>query len=135
MGLKIRHWLEQLVLTRERQGRFHCPAFCDEEGEVVQLSEYEEIFYEILHEIQDQIPDLIGHDVDIEQVYGFYRSFRQGAPPRAREVGVSQADIDLINRWRKIKKALGTKPSLSIRDQYTKVVQVKSLKLRFSNSI
>jgi hypothetical protein len=28
-GLKIRQWLEQLVLMRERQGRFHGPAFCD----------------------------------------------------------------------------------------------------------
>jgi hypothetical protein len=26
-GLKVCHWLEQLVLMRERQGRFHGPAF------------------------------------------------------------------------------------------------------------
>jgi hypothetical protein len=75
-GLKICHWLEQLVIMRERQGRFHHgPAFCDEDGEVVQMSAYEEIFYNILHEIQDQRPDLIHPDVNIEQVYGFYRSF------------------------------------------------------------
>jgi hypothetical protein len=73
-GLKICFWLEQLVIMRE-QGRFHGPAFCDEDGEVVQMSAYEEIFYDILHEIQDQKPDLIGPDVDVEQVYGFYRSF------------------------------------------------------------
>jgi hypothetical protein len=39
------------------------------------MSDYEETFYEVLHEIQDQRPDLIGQEVDIEQVYGFFRSF------------------------------------------------------------
>jgi hypothetical protein len=134
-GLKIRHWLEQLVLMREGQGRFHGPAFCDEEGEMVSMSDYEETFYDILHEIQDQRPDLIGADVDIEQVYGFYRSFRRGATTRAREQGVSETDIDLINRWRKVEIALGMKPSMAIRDHYTEVVQLKSSRLRFSKPL
>jgi hypothetical protein len=134
-GLKIRHWLEQLVLMRERQGRFHGPAFCDDSGEVATMSDYEEIFYDILHEIQDQRPDLIGPDVDIEQIYGFYCSFRRGATTRAREQGVSEADIDLINRWRKVERALDMKPSLAIRDHYTEVVQLKSSRLRFSKPL
>jgi hypothetical protein len=134
-GLKIRHWLEQLVSMRERQGRFHGPAFCDDDGQVAKMSDYEEIFYEILHEIQDERPDLIGPDVNIEQVYGFYRSFRRGATTRAREVGVSEIDIDLINRWRQIERAQGTKPSLAIRDHYTEVVQLKSSRLRFSRPL
>jgi hypothetical protein len=97
-GLKVRHWLEQLVLMRERQGLFHGPAFCDNSGEVVQKLVYEEVFYDILLEIQDQRPDLIGPEVDIDGVYGFFRSFKRGATMRAREMGVSEADIDLINR-------------------------------------
>jgi hypothetical protein len=32
------------------------------------MSDYEETFYEILHEIQDQRPELIGPEVDIEKV-------------------------------------------------------------------
>jgi hypothetical protein len=126
-GLKIWHWREQLVLMRERQGRFHGPAFCDDSGrEVATMSDYEEIFYDILHKIQDQRPDLIGPDVDIEQIYGFFCSFCQGATTRAREQGVSEADINLINRWQKVERALGMEPSLAIRNHYTEVVQLKS---------
>jgi hypothetical protein len=120
LGLKIQHWLEQLVLMRERQGRCHGPAFCDNLGEVAMMSNYEEISYDILHKIQDQRPDLIGPDVDIEQIYGFFCSFRQGATTRARrEQGILEADINLINHWRKVERALGMKPSLAIRDHYT----------------
>jgi hypothetical protein len=96
-GLKIWHWLEQLVLMRERQGRFHGPAFCDNFGEVVTTLDCKETFHDILYEIQGQQPNLIGPDVDIEQVYGFYCSFHRGATTRAREQGVLEADIDLIN--------------------------------------
>jgi hypothetical protein len=124
-----------LVGMRERQGLFHGPALCNEEGEVIQMSEYEETFYDVLHEIQEQRPDLIGPDVDIEQIYGFYRSFRRGATTRAREMGVSEVDIDLINRWRKLEKAQGMMPSLPVRDHYTEVVQLKSSRLRFSKPL
>ncbi len=62
------------------------------------MADYEEVSYEILHDIQDQRPDLIGPEVDVEQVYGLYRSFQRGATTRAIEVGVSEPNIDLINR-------------------------------------
>jgi hypothetical protein len=53
-GLKVHKWLEHLVTMRERQGLFHGPAFCDNHGNVIQMSQYEETFYDILHEIQEQ---------------------------------------------------------------------------------
>jgi hypothetical protein len=134
-GLKIREWLEHLVALRERQGRYHGPAFCNDNGEVVRMTDYEEVFYEILHDIQDQRPDLIGPEVDVEQVYGFYRSFRRGATTRAIEVGVSVPDIDLINRWRKVERAGGMQPSMAMRDHYTEVVQLKTSRLRFSKPL
>jgi hypothetical protein len=64
---------------QERKGLFNGPAFCNENGEVIQMSEYKEVLYAVLHEMQDQRPNLIGPDVDIEQIYGFYQSFRHGA--------------------------------------------------------
>jgi hypothetical protein len=81
LGLKVREWLELLVLMRERQCLFNGQAFCNENGEVIQMAAYEEAFYSILNEMQDQTPGLIGPDIDIEQIYGFYRSFRHGMEP------------------------------------------------------
>jgi hypothetical protein len=45
---------------------------------------------------KNQRPNLIGPDVDVEQVYSFFWSFRQGATTRATDIGVSEMDIDLI---------------------------------------
>ncbi len=96
------------------------------------MTDYEEVFYEILHDVQDQRPDLIGPEVDVEQVYGFYRSFRRGATTRAIKVGVSVPDIDLINTWRKVERAGGMQPSMAIRDRYTEGVKLTTSWLRFS---
>jgi hypothetical protein len=53
-GLKVQHWLDQLVvLMWEPQGRLHGLAFWDDIGEVIRKSDYEEVFYAILQEIQD----------------------------------------------------------------------------------
>jgi hypothetical protein len=134
-GLKVRQWLERLVMLRERQGKYHGPAFCDEAGEVARMSDYEEIFYEILRDIQDQRPDLIAPEVEVEQIYGFYRSFRRGSTTRATELGVSETAIDLINRWRKVERAGGMQPSMAVRDHYTEVVQLKTSRLKFSKPL
>jgi hypothetical protein len=96
---------------------------------------YETVFHDLLREIQEDRPDLISAEVEVGEVYGFYRSLRRGVTTWARECGVSEGDIDLINRWRKIEEARGRKPGLSIRDHYTEVVQLKSSKLRFSRAI
>jgi hypothetical protein len=134
-GLKVRQWLERLVMLRERQGKYHGPAFCDEAGEVARMSDYEEIFYEILRDIQDQRPDLIAPEVEVEQIYGFYRSFRRGSTTRATELGVSETAIDLVNRWRKVERAGGMQPSMAVRDHYTEVVQLKTSRLKFSKPL
>jgi hypothetical protein len=134
-GLEVRKWLERLVDLREGQGKFHGPAFDDGNGQVILSGVYETVFHDLLREIQEDRPDLISAEVEVGEVYGFYRSLRRGVTTWARECGVSEGDIDLINRWRKIEEARGRKPGLSIRDHYTEVVQLKSSKLRFSRAI
>jgi hypothetical protein len=69
LGLKAQEWLECLVGMRERQGLFHGPAFCNEEGDVIQMSEYEETFYDVLHKIQGQRPDLVGPVLNRSMVF------------------------------------------------------------------
>jgi hypothetical protein len=120
---------------RERQDRFHGPAFCDNEGKVIQKSDYEEVFYDLLWEGQDQRPDLIGPDVDVKAIYGFFQSFRRGATTGAREMGVLETDINPINRWRKVERAEGMEPNMPVQDHYTEVVQLKPSWLRFSRFI
>jgi hypothetical protein len=46
-------------------------------GQVVASGIYETVFHNV-REIQEEKPDLIPADVDIGEVYGFYRSLRRG---------------------------------------------------------
>jgi hypothetical protein len=50
---------------------------------------------------------------------------RESMDSRAREMGVLEPDIDLINQWRKVERAEGMKPNMPVRDHYTEVVQLK----------
>ena len=134
-GLKPRLWLERLVFTREAKGLFKGPALCNERGELLSPSLVESSILDCLSEIQESDPETIGSDVQIGEVYGIFRSYRRGATTRAREANVSESDIDLINRWRKVERARGSRPGMAIRDHYLEVVQMISSKLRFSSAL
>jgi hypothetical protein len=38
---------------------------------------------------------------------------------RAREMGISDSDIDLINLWRKVERVEGMKSNMPVWDHYT----------------
>ena len=53
-GLNPREWLEWLVTVRQEEGRTRGPAFCDEAGMVAYSRNYEDLFIEVLSEIQEE---------------------------------------------------------------------------------
>jgi hypothetical protein len=76
-------------------------------------------------------PDLIKLDVDIESDFGIFRSLRRGSVSRAREMRVSEPDIDLHNRWRTV-ESTGNRPRPKMRDYYLEEVQLKEARLVYS---
>jgi hypothetical protein len=48
-GIKIRRYLEWLVVRREDHGLFHDPAFCDQRGNEIESGVYEGLILEVLH--------------------------------------------------------------------------------------
>ena len=80
---------------------------------------YEARFHEVLCEVQLRRPDLIPFMVDVPEDYGIARSFRRGSDSEALSRGVSQTDIDAMNRWRNLEKAKGRRPTFgSMREHY-----------------
>ena len=63
------------------------------------MSSFADSFFAHLLAIRDLDPSLFEPDVDILEDYGLARSCRRGATTRATNAGVSQPDIDWINRW------------------------------------
>jgi len=98
-GLKPGIWLLRLIDTLAAMRIETGWLFQDDEGTQVDLSYFEEDFYSILFELRDTDPSLFELDCNILDDYQLARSLRRGATTRATEAGVSQPDIDWMNRW------------------------------------
>jgi hypothetical protein len=119
-GIKIRRYLEWLVVRREEHGLFHGPAFCDQIGNEIESGVYEGLILEVLHAHQDWERKQSSNDhkllegVDIDERYGIFRSFNRGAITRAQEAGVSESDVNRVGAMPKGRQAGG-----SMREHYS----------------
>jgi len=88
-----------------------------------------------LQEIQNLGGDLIPKEVNVHEEYGIARSFWRGATTQARNVGVSENDINAMNRWRATEQAKGCKPKSKMQDHYSDIRQMVPTLLRFSQAL
>ena len=92
------------------------------------------LFCRELTRVQEQRPDLIKPQEDVEDIYNIRSSLRRGSQTTAREAGVSGPDIDLINRWRGV-EATGGRASGAMRDYYTEIRLMHKRLLVYSKSL
>ena len=134
-GIRCRFWIEGLLRVREKEGRVRGPAFCDANGEVALSKDYELVFQDMLSRVQARCPDLIPPEVDVYEDYGISRSFRRGSTTEARNQGVAEADINLINRWRSVESAAGRRPNLVMQDSYSDIILMIPSLLRYPQAL
>jgi hypothetical protein len=120
-GLPVRRWIERLVQVREKEGRQHGPAFCDQTGEIAEAYEYESGLISRLLVAQENSPEAIGPEVNITEEFGISRSFRRGSTSTARVRGIDDKLVELINRWQKFEQARGRRPVLPMREHYSDI--------------
>jgi hypothetical protein len=92
-------WLGRLVKLLEDLAIFSGWLFQDIDGNQRTMSSFSEEFYRILFAIREEDSTLFEPTMDIMEDYHLARSLRRGATTRATNAGVSQPDIDWINRW------------------------------------
>ena len=120
-GLSPRKWLEWLVQAREEEGFTNGPAFRDSDGKLATSRVYEDMFIEVLSEIQEERPDLIPASVEITD-HGLSRSWRRTSTSIALAHGVSATAVDFMNRWRTVENAKGRRAVFrSMREHYSDV--------------
>ena len=78
---------------------------------------------------------LISSDTQVEEVYRINRSFRRGYESRAIEQGVSDSDIELVNRWRKVERKKGQRPRSSMREYYLEIRLLRKRLLRYASKL
>jgi hypothetical protein len=99
LGLRPALWLDRLVKLLEHLGIFSGWLFQGVKGKQRSMSSFAEKFYRVLFVIREEDPTLFEPTMDIMEDYHLARSLWQGATTRATNTGISQPDIDWINRW------------------------------------
>jgi hypothetical protein len=95
---------------------------------------------EILHQLlcrlfnedSSMFPSHIGSHGDILSKYHVYHSFRRASDSRAISKEVALADIRVVNRWQKVEKAQGQRPSYDMPQHYTEFDLLVEFSLRFT---
>ena len=120
----------------ERRHREAGPAFCDQEGFVINSSVLNKELHQVLSNLQGSRPDLIVRDITVTEAYNVYRSFRRGATTCAREAKVPKDIIETNNRWSKVERKSSRMPRMSMAELYTEIRQaLATTKLYFSKSL
>jgi hypothetical protein len=131
-GLYPALWLDRLVKILEGLGIFSGWLFQGAQGEQRPMTSFAEEFYRVLFAICDGDPSLFEPTMDIMEDYHLARSLRRGATTRATNAGVSQPDIDWINRWNTAGEELIDGPMRVI---YSDRKQMLETFLRFSRAL
>ena len=111
------------------------PVLCNQDGYVMHQSDLNKQLWEMLQNIQATKPDLFARDLDIENKYKVFRSFRRGATTRAKEFKVGEDILNMNNRWRKVQNKSCTMPNIPMSDLYTEIQQALLTRLCFSKSL
>ena len=135
-GLSPRKWLDWLVQAREEEGFTNGPAFRDSDGKLATSRVYEDMFIEVLSEIQEERPDLIPATVEVTD-HGLSRSWRRTSTSIALAQGVSATAVDFMNRWRTVENAKGRRAVFrSMRDHYSDVrITSLDMSLRYTTAL
>jgi hypothetical protein len=82
-GITLRWWLEQLIEVQAEEGCSHGLAFGYCNGSVATLHEYDGILHHFLQMIQQENPEMITEDDDIQSKYSFFCTFRKSLEAKA----------------------------------------------------
>ena len=69
---------------------------------------------------------------EIAEHYQVFRSLRRSSDSRALEQRVKDSDIDIVNRWQKIEKAQGSRPTFQMKYHYAEVALLLEPFLRYT---
>jgi len=100
-GINVFKWLKMLRLAHEIRGRRGWTAITSWEGKILSSATLDGLLHYYLIEMlenKQEFPFEIQSDDDICERFLVYRSLRRGSTMRAINQGISQNDINIMNR-------------------------------------
>jgi hypothetical protein len=114
-GLTPRLWVRWAVGNYANLGITNGWMFHNKKGEAERMGFYEPYIFELIQRVQEAgtVADrLLPRDEDMTVSHGIGRSGRRGYATHATNVGIVNADINRLARWRAIEAAAGRAASL-----------------------
>jgi hypothetical protein len=138
-GIDVRRSLERLMVMKSKKGLVDGPAISDLEGRVYCTRDMSDSLLEILEDLFDTHRHLFPIDITskefLRERYQAFRTFRRTSDTRATEMGVSKADIDMVNRWESAERAKGKRQNMPMRMHYTQVELIVKPFLRYTGQM
>jgi hypothetical protein len=126
-------------VLRHAEGRTEGPAICDLLGRQWTTAQANEILHELLCSLFDQdsslFPSHVSSHADIIVKYHLFRSFRHASDSRAIAKGLNLSDIQVVNRWHKVEKAAGQRPSYDMSQHYAQIDLLVDCFLRYTEAM
>jgi hypothetical protein len=130
-GLKPRVWVGRVLEGYEHLGKSSGWMFRNSRGGPAGQKAFEPEFFDVLRDIQTRRPDLIDGNEDVGEIYGMGRSCRRGYTTHATNVGIRDADIKRLARWRSIENSDGSAGYLGgTKENYSEITQMLKTLLR-----
>jgi hypothetical protein len=121
-GIRIADSVKRLIEFKARNGFTSGPAISDFSGYIYDTSDMTDALIEVLEDVfenhRDLFPASITDKEMLRKKYQAFRTLRRTSDTRALELGVAQPDIDLVNRWKTVEKADGSRPNRPMRQWY-----------------
>jgi hypothetical protein len=114
-GLTPRLWVRRAVEAYANLGITNGWMFRNKKGEAERMGFYEPYMFELIQRVQDAgvvAERLLPREEDITVSHGIARSGRRGYATHTTNVGIADADIKRLARWRAIEAAAGRAASL-----------------------
>ena len=120
--IRVEASLYRLKELKQTLGFVDGPAISSIQGRVLTTRSLDDSFLDILEELfetsRQMFPAHIKSEEDLRMKYQGFRSFRRTSDTQAIQMKIDQTDIDVVNRWKTVEKAKGSRPSRPMRQHY-----------------
>ena len=138
-GIHVKQAIDDLIDIKEKHGFTDGPAISDSLGVVHSIGSINDCLHDILDDLfennNDLFPKHISDKEALHKSYQAFRTFRRTSDTRAIDMKVDNKDIDVINRWKAIEKAKGTRPNRPMRQHYAQLSLLIEPFLRYTKAM
>ena len=131
-GQDIGVWFSRFLEIWKTEGALSGPLFVGEKGKHMSGAKMDLLFHSLLLEVQRRFARVLPESVDVKKEFSIYRSFCRGSTSEAQNAGMLQQVIEANNQWRKLSRAKGMKPSMSMMEHYSDAKVCVPTLIRFS---